>query len=225
VVTIMGATAQELYDLGHRETFFYLQHAMGLASSIGLGLALNRPEAGVVVLDGDGSALMNLGGLATLGRYRPANLTHIIFDNGSLLLTSVCRVSDEGAVNAISSHRGIGERDFSPREVRLVEFFHEELRPLIGRQLVSASESNPVTLSVRLRQTLACLVQGDSEKQAAARLGISHPTVHQYVTALYRRFGVQSRGQLLAHVLKRTPRAEWTRALSVTPADRSSGSA
>jgi sulfopyruvate decarboxylase subunit beta len=84
VVTIMGATAQELYDLGHRETFFYLQHAMGLASSIGLGLALNRPGAGVVVLDGDGSVLMNLGGLATLGRYRPA---HIVFDNGSLLST------------------------------------------------------------------------------------------------------------------------------------------
>jgi sulfopyruvate decarboxylase subunit beta len=87
VVTIMGATAQELYDLGHRDTFFYLQHAMGLASSIGLGLALNRPDRGVVVLDGDGSVLMNLGGLATLGRYRPANLTHVIFDNGSLLST------------------------------------------------------------------------------------------------------------------------------------------
>jgi sulfopyruvate decarboxylase subunit beta len=87
VVTIMGATAQELYDLGHRETFFYLQHAMGLASSIGLGLALNRPVARVVVLDGDGSVLMNLGGLATLGRYQPANLTHIVFDNGSLLST------------------------------------------------------------------------------------------------------------------------------------------
>jgi sulfopyruvate decarboxylase subunit beta len=87
VVTIMGATAQELYDLGHRESFFYLQHAMGLASSIGLGLALNRPQARVVVLDGDGSVLMNLGGLATLARYRPANLTHVIFDNGSLLST------------------------------------------------------------------------------------------------------------------------------------------
>jgi sulfopyruvate decarboxylase subunit beta len=87
VVTIMGATAQELYDLGHRESFFYLQHAMGLASSIGLGVALNRPEERVVVLDGDGSVLMNLGGLATLGRYRPPNLTHIVFDNGSLLST------------------------------------------------------------------------------------------------------------------------------------------
>jgi sulfopyruvate decarboxylase subunit beta len=87
VVTIMGASAQELYDLGHRENFFYLEHAMGLASSIGLGLALNAPNENVVVIDGDGSALMNLGGLATLARYHPKNLTHIIFDNGSLLST------------------------------------------------------------------------------------------------------------------------------------------
>ena len=87
VVTIMGACAQELYDLGHRENFFYLEHAMGLASSIGLGLALNAPNEKVVVMDGDGSVLMNLGGLATLARYRPANLTHLIFDNGSLLST------------------------------------------------------------------------------------------------------------------------------------------
>ena len=87
VVTIMGACAQELYDLGHRENFFYLQHAMGLASSIGLGLALHLPQERIVVLDGDGSVLMNLGTLATIARYRPRNLVHIIFDNGSLLST------------------------------------------------------------------------------------------------------------------------------------------
>ncbi|MCP4361369.1 MAG: thiamine pyrophosphate-binding protein [Chloroflexi bacterium] len=87
VITIMGACAQELYDLGHQDNFFYLEHAMGLASSIGLGLALNRPQRQVVVLDGDGSVLMNLGTLTTLARYRPTNLTHIIFDNGSLLST------------------------------------------------------------------------------------------------------------------------------------------
>jgi len=87
VVTIMGACAQELYDLGHKDNFFYLQHAMGLASSIGLGLAMHLPAARVVVLDGDGSVLMNLGTLATIARYRPRNLVHIIFDNGSLLST------------------------------------------------------------------------------------------------------------------------------------------
>jgi sulfopyruvate decarboxylase subunit beta len=58
---------------------------MGLASSMGLGIALTRPELKVVVLDGDGSILMNLGSLTTLARYKPRNLVHVVFDNESLL--------------------------------------------------------------------------------------------------------------------------------------------
>lgn len=85
VVTIMGAVAVELYTLGHRHSFFYLEHAMGLASSMGLGIALALPEHKVVVIDGDGSLLMNLGTLTTMARYRPGNLLHIVFDNESLL--------------------------------------------------------------------------------------------------------------------------------------------
>ena len=85
VVTIMGAVAAELQSIGHRPNFFYLQHAMGLASSTGLGLALSLPKQKVVVLDGDGSVLMNLGGLSTMARYKPKNLVHVIFDNESLL--------------------------------------------------------------------------------------------------------------------------------------------
>ena len=85
VVTIMGAVAAELYTLGHRHNFFYLEHAMGLASSMGLGIALVMPEHKVIVLDGDGSLLMNLGSLSTMARYKPGNLVHIVFDNQSLL--------------------------------------------------------------------------------------------------------------------------------------------
>ncbi|MDH3600057.1 MAG: thiamine pyrophosphate-dependent enzyme [Candidatus Tectomicrobia bacterium] len=85
VVTIMGAVAAELHALGHRPNFFYLEHAMGLASSMGLGIALSRPELTVVVLDGDGSILMNLGSLTTMARYRPPNLIHVVFDNEVLL--------------------------------------------------------------------------------------------------------------------------------------------
>jgi len=85
VVTIMGAVAAELQSIGHRSNFFYLQHAMGLASSMGLGIALARPDRQVIVFDGDGSVLMNLGGLTTLARYRPPNLLHVVFDNESLL--------------------------------------------------------------------------------------------------------------------------------------------
>ncbi|HZU31541.1 MAG TPA: thiamine pyrophosphate-dependent enzyme [Candidatus Angelobacter sp.] len=85
VVTIMGAVACELQSLGHKPNFFYLQHAMGLGSSMGLGLALCLPQQKVVVFDGDGSILMNLGGYTTMARYRPKNLVHVVFDNESLL--------------------------------------------------------------------------------------------------------------------------------------------
>jgi sulfopyruvate decarboxylase subunit beta len=107
VVTIMGAVAAELQSLGHRPNFFYLQHAMGLASSLGLGIALTRPERQVVVFDGDGSVLMNLGGLTTLARYRPRNLVHVVFDNESLLSvggfpTATSTGSDLAAIAAAS---------------------------------------------------------------------------------------------------------------------------
>jgi sulfopyruvate decarboxylase subunit beta len=112
VVTIMGAAAQELYDLGHRENFFYLQHAMGLASSIGLGLALHRPADRVVVLDGDGSVLMNLGTFATLARYGPKNLVHIVFDNGSLLSTGgFDSHTTSGVTDLAAIARGAGIRE------------------------------------------------------------------------------------------------------------------
>jgi sulfopyruvate decarboxylase subunit beta len=109
VVTIMGACAQELYDLGHKDNFFYLQHAMGLASSIGLGLAMHLPAERVVVLDGDGSVLMNLGTLATMARYRPKNLVHIIFDNGSLLSTGgFDSHTTSGVTNLAAMAKGAG---------------------------------------------------------------------------------------------------------------------
>jgi sulfopyruvate decarboxylase subunit beta len=106
VVTIMGAVAAELHSLGHRPNFFYLEHAMGLASSMGLGVALARPDLEVVVLDGDGSILMNLGSLTTIARYRPPNLVHVVFDNEVLLsvgksfTTATATGSDVAAIAA-----------------------------------------------------------------------------------------------------------------------------
>src|SRR5207244_13382229 len=62
-----------------------LEHAMGRASSSGLGIGMSQPNRKVVVIDGDGSVLMNLGGLTTLARSQPNNLVHLIFDNETLL--------------------------------------------------------------------------------------------------------------------------------------------
>ena len=109
VVTIMGAVAAELQSIGHRPNFFYLQHAMGLASSMGLGIALSQARVPVVVFDGDGSVLMNLGGLTTLARYRPRNLMHVVFDNESLL--SVGGFPDRDVTGSdLAGDRGGGRR-------------------------------------------------------------------------------------------------------------------
>jgi DNA-binding NarL/FixJ family response regulator len=133
--------------------------------------------------------------------HRPANIDD--------LLISVFQISDDGAISGIALHHARGEREFSPREQRVLSFFHGELGGLIGRSLVSATEPRPDKLSPRLRQTLACLLEGDSEKQVASHLGLSQATTHQYVTALYCQFGVQSRAQLMAHPMKRLARREW----------------
>jgi len=74
---------------------------------------------------------------------------------------------------------------------------------LVGTVLVSVFDPDPLHLPRRLRQTLACLLEGDSEKQVAARLEVSPATAHQYVSSLYRRFAVRSRAELLAYFLRR----------------------
>jgi sulfopyruvate decarboxylase subunit beta len=139
VVTIMGACAQELYNLGHRENFFYLQHAMGLASSIGLGLAMHLPHERVIVLDGDGSVLMNLGTFATLARYRPRNLIHVVLDNGSLLSTGgFASHTTSGVTDLAAIARGAGIEHVASVD-SIVEF---------GEAFVSALERDDLSVIV-----------------------------------------------------------------------------
>jgi thiamine pyrophosphate-dependent acetolactate synthase large subunit-like protein len=82
VVASLGHPAYDLFVAGDRPANFYTWGSMGLASSIGLGLAMARPDLRVFVLDGDGSLLMNLGSLATIGWVRPSNLVVVVWDNG-----------------------------------------------------------------------------------------------------------------------------------------------
>jgi phosphonopyruvate decarboxylase len=81
-VSTTGYTSRELYALGDHPNQLYVVGAMGCVSSVGLGLALARPDVRVTVIDGDGSALMRLGALAAIGYQRPPNLLHIVLDNG-----------------------------------------------------------------------------------------------------------------------------------------------
>jgi thiamine pyrophosphate-dependent acetolactate synthase large subunit-like protein len=81
IVASLGHPAYDLFAAGDRPRNFYTWGSMGMASSIGLGLALARPHLQVIVLDGDGSLLMNLGSLATIGLLQPSNLVLIVMDN------------------------------------------------------------------------------------------------------------------------------------------------
>jgi DNA-binding CsgD family transcriptional regulator len=126
-------------------------------------------------------------------------------------VTSIFQTSAAGAISCVGVYRRLGARTFNGRERRLLHFFHGELGPLIRRTLVSVTEPRPDALPPRLRQTLHFLLQGDSEKQVAARLGVSQSTAHEYITALYRRFDVHSRAELMAHAMRRLPQPSWTR--------------
>lgn len=83
VIATTGYTGRALYALDDRPNQLYMVGSMGCAPSLALGLALARPDLRVVVLDGDGAALMRLGAYATIGRERPANLVHVLLDNGT----------------------------------------------------------------------------------------------------------------------------------------------
>ena len=132
VVTIMGATAAELFACGHRPNFFYLEHAMGLASSMGLGVALARPDLKVIVFDGDGSVLMNMGGLTTMARSAPRNLIQIVFDNEVLLSVGV---SFSTATADVADIEGIARESGVPRTMTCRTI--DELRVCVDEALAS----------------------------------------------------------------------------------------
>ncbi len=81
VIATTGFTGRELFAIDDRKNHIYMVGSMGCASSLGLGLALARPDLQVVVVEGDGAALMRMGNFATLGSYGGKNLTHIVLDN------------------------------------------------------------------------------------------------------------------------------------------------
>jgi sulfopyruvate decarboxylase subunit beta len=81
IVASLGHPAYDLFAAGDRPQNFYTWGSMGLASSIGAGIALARPDLRIFVIDGDGSLLMNLGSLATIGLLRLENLVLIVMDN------------------------------------------------------------------------------------------------------------------------------------------------
>ena len=81
IISANGFISRDLFSISDTRSDFYMIGSMGLASSIGLGIALKDPGKKVFVFDGDGNILMNLGSLTTIGTLKPKNLVHVVFDN------------------------------------------------------------------------------------------------------------------------------------------------
>ncbi|MBI3976983.1 MAG: hypothetical protein HY331_02245 [Chloroflexi bacterium] len=108
IVASLGNPAYDLYLAGDRPENFYIWGGMGLAPSIGLGLALVQTNRKVIVLDGDGSLLMNLGALCTEAMQAPANLIHVVWDNGMNQLTGEQPTATARTTDLAAMARGAG---------------------------------------------------------------------------------------------------------------------
>jgi sulfopyruvate decarboxylase subunit beta len=118
-----GFMSRAVYGARDTERSFYMIGSMGLASSIGLGIAMARPERRVVVFDGDGNVLMNLGTLATAAVAARPNFLHLCFDNGAHASTGgQPTISDRVALDAMARTAGYRwvERATTPDELRVL---------------------------------------------------------------------------------------------------------
>jgi sulfopyruvate decarboxylase subunit beta len=107
IVACNGMIGRELYTRADAATRFYMIGSMGLASSIGLGVALVQPSRTVVVFDGDGNVLMNFGGIASVAAAGAANFHHVVFDNAAHGSTGNQRtISDRVPLDAVARAAG-----------------------------------------------------------------------------------------------------------------------
>jgi thiamine pyrophosphate-dependent acetolactate synthase large subunit-like protein len=108
VLANLGNATYDLFAAGDRPLNLYTWGAMGQVSSVGLGLAVARPDRKVVVLDGDGSLLMNLGILATIAARAPRNLVHVVWDDAAYVTTGGQPTHTGGRADLAAMARGAG---------------------------------------------------------------------------------------------------------------------
>ena len=111
-----------------------------------------------------------------------------------------------GVVVMLATNHDVSEPAPTPRGAAVLALLMRQIAPLVGTSLATRAQHGAHGLSPRLRQTLDRLLAGDSEKQAALELGLHPTTVHDYVGELFRRFGVDSRSELMAYFISRRPR-------------------
>jgi len=108
VVTGIGNACNDIYAAGDRALNFYMRGSMGAGVPIAFGLARARPNDRVICVEGDGSVLMNMGALATIGSYKPDNLTIVVLDNGAYQITGGQPTHTAAGIDLAAVARGCG---------------------------------------------------------------------------------------------------------------------
>ncbi|MFA5312180.1 MAG: sulfopyruvate decarboxylase subunit beta [Methanomassiliicoccales archaeon] len=134
IVCNIGDPSRELFSVRDAPNQFYMLGSMGMASSIGLGIALARPDRSVVAIDGDGAVLMNLGTLATIADQRPENYLLVIIDNGVYGSTGGQPTCTARMADLASIATGAGMRDV--RVVRNEDELRSAFRSMASGVLV-----------------------------------------------------------------------------------------
>jgi len=165
LIATTGYTGRELYGCSDRPNQLYMVGSMGCASSFGMGLALASPRHRVIVIDGDGAALMRLGAMTSIGYERPANLIHILLDNSVHESTgaqpTVSKSVDFCSIASACGYENV-IRTADPKllgatlsgETRKLTFIHAPVIPGIDGELERPS-IRPVQVAERLRQFLS----------------------------------------------------------------------
>ncbi len=160
VICNIGFPSRELYEINDRSKNFYMIGSMGLASSIGLGLALAKPYEDVVVIDGDGSLLMNMGSLVTVFANNPSNLTWIVIDNGAYGSTGNQDTYAQ-VVDLVDIARGVGfKNSYYSDDVNLKEFIKSDdasfivYRTEAGNSDAPIIDLDPITIKERFMKSI-----------------------------------------------------------------------
>lgn len=160
VICNIGFPSRELYEINDRSKNFYMIGSMGLASSIGLGLALAKPSKNVVVIDGDGSLLMNMGSLVTVFANNPSNLTWIVIDNGAYGSTGNQDTYAQ-KLDLVDMAKGVGfENSYDFNDINLKDVMHNEnasfvvYRTEAGNSKAPIIDLDPITIKERFMKSI-----------------------------------------------------------------------
>ena len=144
VICNIGFPSRELYEIDDRDKNFYMIGSMGLASSIGFGLALAKPNEDIVVIDGDGSLLMNMGSLVTIFANNPSNLTWIVIDNGAYGSTGNQDTYAQ-AIDLVDIAKSVGfENSYDFNDIDLKEVFESENASFIVYKTEPGNSKAPI---------------------------------------------------------------------------------